>query len=74
MSNNNLTVSSHDQHTIKTIDIVNGAIKTVRHVGGKIISGPIISGDTVSVTVEEPQGQSTKIYKLPNLNLILVRN
>ena len=63
----NLTVDHHNEYTIKTFDAATGVIKTIRQVGGKIIRGPIISGDTVSVTVEEPQGKKIKLYKLPNL-------
>jgi hypothetical protein len=66
---NNLTVDLHNDHTIKTIDAETGVIKTVRQVGGSIIRGPIISGNTVSVTVQEPQGKKLKFYRLPNLIL-----
>jgi hypothetical protein len=66
---NNLTVDLHNDHTIKTIDAETGVIKTVRQVGGSIIRGPIISGNTVSVTVQEPQGKKIKLYRLPDLIL-----
>lgn len=69
MAVENITVSSHDRNTIKTIDTTTGAIKYVRHVGGEIETGPVVSGDTVTVTVKEPQGKVTKVYKLPNLFL-----
>tara|TARA_B100000745_G_scaffold264435_1_gene189138 strand:+ start:122 stop:349 length:228 start_codon:yes stop_codon:yes gene_type:complete len=62
-----LTVDLHNDHTIKTIDASTGVIKRTRQVGGKIIWGPILVGNTVSVGVETPTGKKQKLYKLPNL-------
>jgi len=62
-----LTVDIHNDHTIKTLDATSGVIKTIRQVGGKIIWGPILVGDTVSVAVETPTGKKHKLYKLPGL-------
>ncbi len=62
-----LTVDKRDDYTLKTIDVNSGAIKTVRQVGGKIIQGPVISGDKVSVTIETPTGKVGKVFKLPTL-------
>jgi len=62
-----LTVDIHNDHTIKTLDAASGVIKTIRQVGGKIIWGPILVGDTVSVSVETPTGKRHKLYKLPGL-------
>mgnify|MGYP003633620633 FL=1 len=62
-----LTVDIHNDHTIKTLDAASGVIKTIRQVGGKIIWGPILVGNTVSVSVETPTGKKHKLYKLPGL-------
>tara|TARA_R110000851_G_scaffold124391_3_gene254616 strand:- start:2359 stop:2586 length:228 start_codon:yes stop_codon:yes gene_type:complete len=62
-----LTVDIHNDHTIKTLDATSGVIKTIRQVGGKIIWGPILVGNTVSVSVETPTGKKHKLYKLPGL-------
>jgi len=64
-----LTVSIHDDYTIKTVDVNSGAIKNIRHVGGKIIQGPVITDDRVTVTVQEPSGKIGKIYTISNLFL-----
>jgi len=64
-----LTVSIHDDYTIKTVDVNTGAIKNIRHVGGKIIQGPVITDDRVTVTVQEPSGKIGKIYTISNLFL-----
>jgi len=64
-----LTVSIHDEYTIKTVDVNTGAIKNIRHVGGKIIQGPVITDDRVTVTVQEPSGKIGKIYTISNLFL-----
>ena len=64
-----LTVSIHDDYTIKTVDVNTGAIKNIRHVGGKIIQGPVITDDRVTVTVQEPYGKIGKIYTISNLFL-----
>jgi len=69
MADQLLTVSIHNDTTLKTVDVNTGAIKIIRHVGGKIIQGPVITDDKVTVTVEEPSGKTGKIYKLPNLSL-----
>ena len=68
---NNVTVDLHNDHTIKSFDAETGVIKHIRQVGGKIVSGPIISGNTVSVTVQEPQGKKIKLYRLPNLIIFI---
>ena len=69
MSDALLTVSIHDENTIKTVDVNTGAIKNIRHVGGKIIQGPVMTGDIVTITVEEPSGKVGKIYTVSNLFL-----
>mgnify|MGYP002701005773 FL=1 len=64
---NNVIVDIHNDHTIKSFDAETGVIKRIRQVGGTIVSGPIISGNTVAVTVQEPQGKKIKLYRLPSL-------
>lgn len=65
----NITVSIHNEYTLRTVDVNNGAIKVIRQVGGKIVQGPVITGDKVSITVETPGGKIGKIFSLPNLIL-----
>lgn len=37
---------------------------------GKIISGPVVSGETCTVVIEESNGSRTgKVFKMPNLLL-----
>jgi len=62
-----LTVAVHNQYTLKTIDINTGAIKVIRQVGGKIVQGPVVTGDLVSCIIETPSGKTGKIFRLPNL-------
>lgn len=62
-----LTVAVHNQYTLKTIDVNTGAIKVIRQVGGKIVQGPVVTGDLVSCIVETPSGKTGKVFKLPNL-------
>lgn len=65
--NTDLLVSIHNDHTLKTVDIKSGAIKYITQVGGKIIQGPVMSGDSVTVTIQTPTGKIGKIFKLPRL-------
>ena len=65
-----VTVTLHNDHTIKTVDVNTGAIKVIRQVGGKIIQGPVVTGDKVTVTIQESTTKFGKIYSLPNLILI----
>lgn len=70
MTNNLLTVNIQDEYTLRTVEVNSGAIKTIRHCGGKIIQGPIITDNMVTITVLEPSGNKVgKIYKLPQLSL-----
>ena len=69
MPDEHLTVDKRDDYTLKTIDINSGAIKNVRQVGGKIIQGPVLTGDEVSITIETPTGKRGKVFKLPSLIL-----
>jgi len=62
-----LTVAVHNQYTLKTIDMNTGAIKVIRQVGGKIVQGPVVTGDLVSCIIETPSGKTGKIFRLPNL-------
>lgn len=65
-----VTVTLHNDNTLKTVDINTGAIKVIRQVGGKIIQGPVVTGDKVTITIEEPTAKFGKVYSLPNLILI----
>jgi len=65
-----VTVTLHNDNTLKTVDVNTGAIKVIRQVGGKIIQGPVVTGDKVTITIEEPTAKFGKVYSLPNLILI----
>ena len=65
-----VTVILHNDNTLKTVDVNTGAIKVIRQVGGKIIQGPVVTGDKVTITIEEPTAKFGKVYSLPNLILI----
>ena len=67
-----LTVDKRYDYTLKTIDVNSGAIKTVRQVGGKIIQGPVITGDKVSVTIETPTGKVGSLNPRVSFLLLLV--
>lgn len=65
-----VTVTLHNDNTLKTVDVNTGAIKVIRQVGGKIIQGPVVTGNKVTITIEEPTAKFGKVYSLPNLILI----
>jgi len=58
--------------TVKVYDATTGQLWRVISVGGTIVSSPVASGSTMTVTVELPSGQAkqAKIYALPSGGLI----
>jgi len=65
-----VTVTLHNDNTLKTVDVNTGAIKVIRQVGGKIIQGPVVTVDKVTITIQEPSSRFGKVYSLPILILI----
>jgi hypothetical protein len=61
---------SRNPRTIELVDTTTGGIKHSINVGGTIVQGPVVTGDTVSVTIRSDNNSNfVNIYNLAGLSL-----
>lgn len=54
---------------LQCIDARTGSTQSTINLNGRVVSGPVVSGDYCTVTIESGTGRRSNTYKLPNLNL-----
>ena len=55
---------------LKCIDTSSGAIVGSINVIGKVLSGPMVTGDRCTVVFNSYMGNQGKVYKLPYFNVV----
>jgi hypothetical protein len=54
---------------LQCIDARTGSTQSTINLNGRVVSGPVVSGDYCTVTIESGTGRRSNTYKLPGLNL-----
>jgi hypothetical protein len=54
---------------LQCIDARTGSTQSTINLNGRVVSGPVVSGDYCTLTIESGTGRRSNTYKLPGLNL-----
>lgn len=54
---------------LQCIDARTGSTQSTINLNGQVVSGPVVSGDYCTLTIESGTGRRSNTYKLPSLNL-----
>jgi hypothetical protein len=54
---------------LRCIDARTGSTQSTISLNGRVVSGPVVTGDYCTLTIESGTGRRSNIYKLPDLNL-----
>jgi len=54
---------------LQWIDARTGSTRSTINLNGRVISGPVVSGDYCTLTIESGTGRRSNTYKLPSLSL-----
>lgn len=54
---------------LQCIDARTGSTQSTINLNGRVVSGPVVSGDYCTLTIESGTGRRSNTYKLPSLNL-----
>jgi len=69
MNKKTFTAQQGSAETIKIFNAETGSLHRVIHVGGKIVSSPVVSGHTVSVGIKSGEKTALKIYNMQSGSL-----
>lgn len=59
-----------DNEVLKTIDTSSGATVATIHLPGQLVSGPIVTGDRVTIVVKKGSTSTGYVYKIENLQVV----
>lgn len=59
-----------DNDVLKTIDTSSGATVATIHLPGQLVSGPIVTGDRVTIVVKKGSVSTGYVYKIENLQVV----
>lgn len=59
-----------DGDKLKCYDTQTGALQSSHSFSGKILNGPIVTSDRVTIVIETPSGKIGRIFSLPNFGSI----
>jgi len=54
---------------LQCIDARTGSTRSTINLNGRVVSGPVVSGDYCTLTIESGTGRRSNTYKLPSLSL-----
>lgn len=59
-----------DNDQLKCYDTSSGSLQGTYTFSGKVLNGPIVTNDRVTVVFETPSGKSGRIFKLPSFSTV----
>jgi hypothetical protein len=63
-----------DSDKLKCYDTQTGSVQGTLTFNGRVINGPVVTGDRVTVVFETASGRQGRIYSLPLLNAVSTFN
>jgi hypothetical protein len=63
-----------DSDKLKCYDTQDGSLQGTLTFIGKVVNGPVVTGDRVTVVLETASGRQGRIYGLPLLNAVSTFN
>lgn len=59
-----------DNDQLKCYDTTSGSLQGTYTFNGKVLNGPIVTGDRVTIVFETAAGKTGRIFKLPSFSAV----